>query len=105
MSAANSKTYTSQFEAVCEFYREDLDKALLSVQLLSLDSFLTGKDKATIADCIAGICSMTAAQRAFFSEVWKVANLVFIMPATNAASESSISAMRRLKTYLRSTMQ
>ena len=37
--AANGKTYNSQFEAVCEFYAEDLDKALLSVQLLSLDSF------------------------------------------------------------------
>ena len=48
---------------------------------------------------------MTAAQRGFFSEVWKVAHLVLIMPATNAASEHSLSAMRRLKTYLRSTMQ
>ena len=37
---ANGKTYTSQFEAVCEFYGEDLDKALLSAQLLSLDSLL-----------------------------------------------------------------
>ena len=27
------------------------------------------------------------------------------MPATNAASERSFSAMRRLKTYLRSTMR
>ena len=49
---------------------------------------------------------MTAAQYAFFREVWKVAHLVLIMPATNAASERSFSAMmRRLKTYLRSTMQ
>ena len=105
MVTTNGKTYTSQFEAVCEFYGEDLDKGLLSVQLLSLDSFFTGKDKATIADCIAGICSMTTAQCALFSEVWKVAHLVLIMPATNAAGERSFSAMRRLKTYLRSTMQ
>ena len=48
---------------------------------------------------------MTAAQRTFFCEVWKVAHLVLIMPATNAASERSFSALRRLKTYLRSTMQ
>ena len=32
-------------------------------------------------------------------------HLVLIMPATNAASERSFSALRRLKTYLRSTMQ
>ena len=43
---------------------------------------------------------------AFFpNEVWKVAHLVLIMPAVNAASEFSFSAMRRLKIYLRSTMQ
>ena len=72
---------------------------------LAWTHFFTGKDKATIADCIAAIRSMTAAQRAFFSEVWKVTHLVLIMPATNAASERSFSAMRRLETYLRSTMQ
>ena len=32
------------------------------------------------------------------------AQLILVMPATNAASERSFSAMRRLKTYLRSTM-
>ena len=34
-----------------------------------------------------------------------MARLILVMPATNAASERSFSAMRRLKTYLRSTMR
>ena len=40
----------------------------------------------------------------FFSEVCRLAHLILVMPATNAVSEHSFSAKRRLKTYLRSTM-
>ena len=34
-----------------------------------------------------------------------LARLIIVMPASNAVSERSFSAMRRLKTYLRSTMR
>ena len=40
----------------------------------------------------------------FFSQVCRLVNLILVMPPTNAVSERSFSAMRRLKTYLRSTM-
>ena len=42
--------------------------------------------------------------REFFSEVCTLAWLILVMPATNAASEHSFSTMRRLKTYLQSTV-
>ena len=38
------------------------------------------------------------------SQVSKLVNLLLVMPATNAESERSFSAVRRIKTYLRSTM-
>ena len=38
------------------------------------------------------------------SEVSKLVRLLLVMPATNAQSERSFSAVRRLKTYLRSSM-
>ena len=38
------------------------------------------------------------------SEVVKMIKLVIVMPATNAISEISFSAMRRLYTYLRTNM-
>ena len=41
---------------------------------------------------------------ALLSEVYTVASLIMVMPATNAVSEYSFSALRHLKTYLRSTM-
>ena len=39
------------------------------------------------------------------SEVGTVLKLVMVMPATNAVSERSASALRRVKTYLRTTMK
>ncbi len=44
------------------------------------------------------------AQKSTFSELCRLAHLILVMPATNAVSECSFSAMRRLKTYLCSTM-
>ena len=38
------------------------------------------------------------------SAVCKLLSLVLIMPATNAVSERSFSCLRRLKSYLRTTM-
>ncbi len=38
------------------------------------------------------------------SEVCSLASLIVVMPATNACSERSFSSLRRVKSYLRSTM-
>ena len=38
------------------------------------------------------------------SQIGKLVKLLLVMPATNAASERSFSAVRRIKEYLRSTM-
>ncbi|KAL5479540.1 hypothetical protein EMCRGX_G023069 [Ephydatia muelleri] len=43
-------------------------------------------------------------QQSLLSEVKKVLQLVLVMPATNATSERSFSALRRVKTYLRTKM-
>jgi len=42
--------------------------------------------------------------RSGISEVVKLLTLILVMPATNAVSEHSASALRRVKTYLCSTM-
>ena len=38
------------------------------------------------------------------SEICKLLTLILVIPATNAVSERSASALRRVKSYLRSTM-
>lgn len=44
------------------------------------------------------------AENALISEVIKVVCILLVLPATNSESERSYSSMRRLKTYLRSTI-
>ena len=39
-----------------------------------------------------------------YSEIVILVELILVMPATNATSERSFSALRRIKTYLRTTM-
>ena len=46
----------------------------------------------------------SSAEKAMVSQVVKLIRLPLVMPATNSVSERSFSAMRRIKTYLRSTM-
>ena len=46
---------------------------------------------------------MLSAKREIISEVIKLIKLILLIPATNA-SERAASAVRRIKTYLRSTM-
>ena len=47
---------------------------------------------------------LSALQRGFLSDVCTLAQLLLVMPATNAVSERSFSSLCRVKTYLRSTM-
>ncbi len=47
---------------------------------------------------------MSPAKHMLMSETLKLVKLVLMMPATNATSERSFSYLRRIKTYLRSTM-
>jgi len=57
-----------------------------------------------LRDIVTALRSFSPAEREIFSEVVTLIKLILTNPATNAISERSFSAMRRLKTYLRSTM-
>jgi len=48
--------------------------------------------------------SLSVAQHSFYSQVVILVLLVLVMPTTNAASECSFSCLRRVKSYLQSTM-
>ena len=61
----------------------------------------TGMNLYSIVSLVKG---MSAAKRSLFSQIVKVVRLLLLVPATNAISERSLSAMRRIKSYLRSTM-
>ena len=73
----------------------------LAVQLLmfrQLHHFQTVQEAETI------IADMSAECRAMFQQVETLVRLLLVVPASSAEAEWSFSALRRLKTWLRSTM-
>ena len=50
------------------------------------------------------IPKLKPAMGAFYSEIVALVTILLVIPATNATSERTFSALRRVKTYLRSTM-
>ena len=57
-----------------------------------------------ILDIIHFMQSLNSSEREFLSQVVVLVELVLLVPATNAISERSFSALKRLKIYMRSTM-
>ena len=58
----------------------------------------------TLQDIISFFKSLSKGQRLFYKQLCWVVRLILVLPSTNAASERSFSTMKRLKSYLRSTM-
>ena len=90
-------------EIVVKFYHDDCDKNLLEVQLKTLPSLIS-TDNVSFKDILACTRKLSPGVRQLISEVIKLQKLILVMPATNAVSERSFSAMRRLFTYLRTNM-
>ena len=62
------------------------------------------KSRLTIKDIVKSVQDISEVQKVSLCYVWVLFKLLLVMPATNASSERSFSALRRVKTYLRSTM-
>ena len=105
VNAANGKPFEKNLNDVVDFYKDDLDKFQLETQL-SLLSVQFGREngKVSLEDIIKYLRNLTNAQKMFMSHVIIVTKLVLVAPATNAVSERSCSALRRTKTWLRTTM-
>lgn len=107
MNAARGISYEEEFQTVTSFYKDDFHKPSLKVQL---ELFTTGfsqteqSSQPTFCEVMNYVKSMSPAMQSGMSEVMKLIKLILIMPATNAISERSASALRRVKTYLRTTM-
>ena len=106
IQAAKKENYSSTLKEVMEFYQEDFNQSDLETQLevFSNMDINVGSPSITFHDVHEHFKSLNPGQLSFIAQVVKVVKLVLLMPATNAVSERSASAVRRLKTYLRSTM-
>ena len=106
LKAAKNLPYQEDLDTVEEVYGSDFDVSRLSTQLQLFTTAMAEFDQSDI--CIpfikSHLQSMSSAVQANFSEICTLLKLIMVIPATNAVSERSASALRRVKTYLRSTM-
>ena len=107
VAAASGQEYGEYLKKVTDVYGDDFEQPYLSAKLESFGVAFDRKS-ASLDDCLSFLRGLSSGEtlnlEAFFLQVCTLARLIMVMPSTNAASERSFSAMRRLNTYLRSTM-
>ena len=97
---------------LCNLYSSDIDVNRLIPQLsvmpevvniFNKESGSTVK-KVTTVRTICDIMNNTSSSKVMFSEVDKLLKIYLTVPMTTATAERTFSTMRRIETYLRSTM-
>ena len=58
-----------------------------------------------VRDIVQHVCTLSLGMRMSITQVCTLVHLLLVMPATNAVSERSASALRKVKTYLRTTIR
>ena len=109
LRACKGETYQDKLEAVLPIYKDDLSRLELEAQLpllkpLCKDICEELGDNFSVRDAVRALSELSVAERTAFSGVWTVMKLLLVLPATNATSERSFSALRRVKTYMCTTM-
>ena len=105
LKAAWNENYVKELEFVLSVYKDDFDASKLKTQLELLpSSFNSFEKRPTLSEIQDYFTALSLGQRSFMSEICIFLNLILVIPATNAVSERSAFALRRVKTYLRSTM-
>jgi hypothetical protein len=110
LSAANNSTEpgpgTDDDQAIaniCAHFCNDLDQRKLRLNLSMLHDLMNGKVAKNISDVTSAINGLGEASR-LYAELSKLIVLLLVIPVSSATAERSFSCLRRLKTYLRSTM-
>ena len=93
---------------VLSFYGSDFDSLLLPTHLEVFSQAFQGRSstssssskEVTLSDILSFFRSCTPSQIDLMCQVSKVVRLLLVMPATNAESERTFSAVRRIKNLL-----
>ncbi len=104
LKSANNKDYSVELQEVLKLYDDDFNEVELTTQLKIFTEKFSTSGNVTLREAIDYLKSLSDGQKQFFQQVCRIAQLFLVMPSTNAASERSFSVMKRIKTYLRSTM-
>ena len=99
-------TLEDNVKRVSKLYEDDIDMSRLRDQIITLRSILPNelRHSSDIIKLIQHIKSLDNSMQLLLNEVVALVRLILVLPATNAVSERSLSALRRIKTYMRATM-
>ena len=103
LKAVNKEDFNEQLQAVISVYGSDIDDPTLQMQLQGLGANVSEKVN-NIHDVVAYLQKLSSTERHLLSVIVTVLKLIQVLPATNASSEWSFSAMRCVKSYLGSIM-
>ena len=95
--------YEEELEFVLSFYGSDFDP-LLRTHLEVFSQNFIPDGQIVLNDIMKFLLGCATTHLQLISQVCKLIRLLLVMPATNAESERSFSAVRRIKSYLCSTM-
>lgn len=104
LKAAKKENFDEEFNKAMEIYHEDFDLPLLKSQLELFGNDMPAVTDLNFSDVVRYLKSLHSGMKQLLSQVFRLAKLILVCPATNAVSERSFSAMRRAKNYLQSTM-
>ena len=108
MKTCKDKMDNAELDYVCDFNKEELSMAQLEAQLPLLKASSNSEGiscSITIHDVVCILGGLSPTERVVFSSVWTTMKLLFVMPVTNASSQHSLSALRRIKVCLCTTQQ
>ena len=106
VKGALGKLVSYNVDQLCEFYTEfdpDNLRIQLSIMAECYKSYTQGEGADTLPDVIDFLKKNNTIW-SLIPEVMSLVKIVLVMPATNASSERAFSALRRVKSYLRTTM-
>ena len=103
LKATRKEDFSEELKTVCTLDGSDLHPANLRSQLELLSNNFSSSS-GDIFEVKNYIQQLTASERDLMKEVVLLMKLTLVLTAMNATSKRAFSAMRRIKSYLRSTM-
>lgn len=103
LKGCRGECHDEEMTFICQYYTADIHVDNLEVQLTTLSTNMDSNN-VTLETVVNYLQGLSSVGRTLYSEVCTLVKLILVMPASNVTSERSFSALRRVKTYLRSTM-
>ena len=102
LNSLKGEPFQEYLDVVMDTFCDSINREELVVQLITL-KFYPDEPIIDAKELVKFLQGLTAAKRCLMPQILILAQLLLVMPATNAVSERSFSALKRVKTNLRAT--